>query len=234
MNTPPPALAPRALAPGLWALEGAQVAWRMGVPMPLRTVVARLGGGALWVHAPGPLTPGLADWLDGEGRVAHLVAPAAPDLPWLDDWQAAYPAARVWRGAEMSEAPWRREIRPLSAAGAECETVFLHRESRSVILSRLMMAVETASLPPWARVLVWLAGIDDSDGKPPPGLPGRMGGRTVVGDIVEKVLDWGPERLILTHGRCYDTDAGGELRRAMRRIMRDRLWDRALTEAKRR
>jgi len=97
-----------------------------------------------------------------------------------------------------------------------------------------MMAVETASLPPWARVLVWLAGIDDSDGKPPPGLPGRMGGRTVVGDIVEKVLDWGPERLILTHGRCYDTDAGGELRRAMRRIMRDRLWDRALTEAKRR
>lgn len=234
MTVPPPVLAPRVLAPGLWALEGAQVAWRMGVPMPLRTVVARFGGGVLWVHAPGPLTPDLADWIEGQGRVAHLVAPVAPGLPWLDDWQAAYPAARVWRGKEMSEAPWRREIRPLLAPGRECEAVLLHRESRSVILSRLMIAVETAPLPPWARALVWLAGIDDSDGKPPPGLPGRMGGRKAVGDLVEQVLDWGPERLILTHGRCYETDAGGELRRAMRRIMRDRLWDRALTEAKRR
>lgn len=234
MSLPVPIPAPRALAPGLWALEGAHVAWRMGVPMPLRTVVARLSGGVLWVHAPGPLTPDLTAWLEGEGRVAHLVVPAAPDLPWLDDWQAAYPAARVWRGAEVSEAPWRREIRPLSASGTDCETVFLHRESRSVILSRLMMAVETAPLPPWARALVWLVGIDDSDGKPPPGLTGRLGGRDAVGDLVDKVLDWGPERLILTHGRCYESDAAGELRRAMRRIMRDRLWDRALTEAKRR
>jgi len=206
------------------------VAWRMGVPMPLRTVVARLGGGALWVHAPGPLTPELAEWLGGEGRVAHLVAPAAPDLPWLEDWQAAYPAARVWRDAEMAEAPWRREIRPLSAAGTECETVFLHRESRSLILSRLMMAVETEPLPPWARVLVWLAGIDDSDGKPPPGLAGRVGGRAAVGDLVEGILDWGPERLILTHGRCYARDAGGELHRAFRRLMRERLWNRVLSD----
>ncbi|MDZ7709653.1 MAG: hypothetical protein U5K36_05900 [Roseovarius sp.] len=232
--TPAPDIAPRPLADGLWALEGAVVPWRMGVPMPLRTVVARLGGGALWVHAPGPLTPDLAAWLDGQGRVAHLVAPTAPVLPWLDDWRAAYPQARLWRGKEMAEAPWRRSIRPLSVSGREGESAFLHHESRSVILSRLMMAVETAPMPPWARALVWLAGIDDSDGKPPPGLMGRVGGRGAVGDLVEQVLDWGPERLILTHGRCYERDAAGELKRAMRRIMRDRLWDRALSEAKRR
>lgn len=230
---PAPDIAPRPLACGLWAVEGATVRWRWAVPMPLRTVVARLGGGALWVHAPGPLTPDLSAWLGAEGRVAHLVAPAAPDLPWLGDWQAAYPQARLWRGAGMAEAAWRREIRPLSVAGREGESVFLHRASHSVILSRLMMAVETAALPPWARALVWLAGIDDSDGKPPPGLMHRIGGRRAVGDLVEQVLDWGPERLILTHGRCYERDAAGEIKRAMRRIMRDRLWDRALSEGKR-
>lgn len=222
------------LAEGLWAVEGARVIWRMGVPMPLRTVVARLGGGALWVHAPGPLVPELRGWLDGQGRVAHLVVPTAPDLPWLGDWRAAWPGARLWRGEGMSEAPWRREIRPLALRGrAETEHVFCHLASRSAILSRLMIAVDTAPLPPWARVLVWLAGIDDSDGKPPPGLPGRTGGRQAVGDLIEELLDWGPERLILTHGRCYERDAAGELRRAMRRIMRDRLWDRALREARR-
>ena len=231
---PAPDIAPRPLAEGLWALEGAMVPWRMGVPMPLRTVVVRLGGGALWVHAPGPLTPDIAAWLEAEGRVAHLVAPASPVLPWLGDWQSAYPRARLWRGEDLRDVPWRSYIRPLSCTGRDCESVFLHHASRSVIVSRLMMAVETEPLPPWARPLLWLTGIDDSDGKPPPGLMRRVGGRGAVADMVEQVLDWEPERLILTHGRCFERDAAGELKRAMRRIMRDRLWDRALEEAKRR
>ena len=229
-----PVITPRPIADGLWALEGGVIAWRLGVPMPLRSVVARLSGGTLWVHAPGPLTADLAGWLDAQGRVAHLVAPAAPDLPWLEAWQVHYPQARLWRGAEMAEAGWRREIRPLTAAARDCESVFLHHASRSAILSRLMMAVDTGPLPVWARPLLWLAGIDDSDGKPPPGLAGRLGGRGAIGDLVDQVLDWGPERLILTHGRCYERDAAGELARAMRRIMRDRLWDRALREGRRR
>ena len=54
-----------------------------------------------------------------------------------------------------------------------------------------------------------------------------------MGDLVEQVLDWSPERLILTHGRCYTRDASGEVKRAFRRLMRDRLWDRALSEARR-
>ncbi len=226
--------APVPLAERLWAVEGARVRWRMGVPMPLRTVVARLGDGALWVHAPGPLTPELHGWLAGQGRVAHLVLPAAPVLPRLDDWHAAVPEARLWRGEGLSEAPWRREIRPFSLRhGDGYEHVFCHLPSRSAILSRLVIAVETAPLPAWARPLVWLAGIDDSDGKPPPGLAAALGGRAALGDLVEALLDWGPERLILTHGRLYARDAPGELSRAMRRIMRDRLWDRVLSEARR-
>ncbi|MET4129459.1 hypothetical protein [Roseovarius sp. MBR-6] len=228
------ALAPVPLAEGLWTIEGATVRWRLKVPMPLRTVVARIGGGALWVHAPGPLTPDLRAWLADQGRVAHLVLPRAPALPWLDDWRAAFPEARLWQGEGLSDAPWRRDIRALTLRhGANYEHVFCHLASRSAILSRLIIAVDTAPLPPWARPLLWLAGIDDSDGKPPPRLPAQLGGRKALGDMVEQVLDWGPERLILTHGRIYPRDAKGEMTRAMRRIMRDRLWDRALSEAKR-
>lgn len=229
-----PALAPVALSEGLWAIEGAVVRWRLAVPMPLRTVVARLGGGALWVHAPGPLSPDLTAWLADQGRVAHLVLPSAPSLPWTGDWRAAYPEARLWRDEGLAEAPWRRDIRPLTLRhGTRYEHVFCHLASRSAILARLIIAVDTAPLPPWARPLLWLTGIDDSDGKPPPGLPAHLGGRKAIGDLVEQVLDWGPERLILTHGRIYPRDAAGEMTRAMRRIMRDRLWDRALSEARR-
>ncbi|MEI4231504.1 hypothetical protein [Roseovarius sp. D22-M7] len=226
-------LVPAPLAEGLWEVTGATVPWRMGVPVPLRTVVAVLPSGQVWVHAPGPLTPDLRAWLDGHGTVAHIVRPHAPDLAWMEDWRAAYPAARIWHGAEMRSASWARQIKPLILEGVQTEAVFLHQASRSVILSRLMMAIDTGPLPAWARPLIWLAGLDDSDGKPPIGLSPRLGGRKAVGDVVEQILDWGPERLILTHGRCYGIDAGGEMTRAFRRLMRERLWDRALAEGKR-
>jgi hypothetical protein len=228
-----PVIACDRLADGLWGLTGAHVPWHMRVPVPLRTVVAVLPAGELWVHAPGPLTPDVQDWLAGQGRVAHIVRTHSPHLAWLDDWRAAFPAARIWQGSEMRSASWARYIKPLILEGAQTEAVFLHQASRSVILSRLMIAVETAPLPAWARPLIWLAGLDDSDGKLPIGLAPRLGGRKAVGDVIEQVLDWGPDRLILTHGRCYGFDAGGELTRAYRRLMRDRLWDRALSEAKR-
>ena len=228
-----PVIVPERLADGLWGLTGAHVPWRMRVPVPLRSVVALLPSGELWVHAPGPLTPDLQDWLAGQGPVAHIVRPHAPDLAWLDDWRAAFPDARVWHGPEMRTASWARHIRPLILEGAQTETVFLHQASRSVILSRLMIAVDTAPLPAWARPMIWLAGLDDSDGKPPIGLAPRLGGRRAVSDVIEQVLDWGPERLILTHGRCYGIDAAGEMTRAFRRLMRDRLWDRAIEESKR-
>ncbi|MGR3698718.1 MAG: DUF4336 domain-containing protein, partial [Roseovarius sp.] len=169
-------------------MAGDFVIWRGGVAMPLRTVVIELSGGALWVHAPGALTDGLRDWLETRGRVAHIVLPHAPELPHLGDWQAAYPGARIWRGTEVKTAAWCQEIKPLVLEGAETETVFLHQASRSAILSRLIIAVETAPLPVWVRPLIWLAGIDDSDGKPPLGLAGRLGGRKAVGDLVEQVL----------------------------------------------
>ncbi|MGI3211642.1 hypothetical protein ACROSR_11060 [Roseovarius tibetensis] len=228
-----PVIAPVRLADGLWGLTGAHVPWRMGVPVPLRSVVAVLPSGEVWVHAPGPLTYDLRTWLAGLGPVAHIVRPYAPTLAWLDDWRAAFPAARLWHGPEMRTASWARHIKPLILEGSQTEAVFLHHASRSVILSRLMMAVETEHLPVWARPLIWLAGLDDSDGKPPMALAPRLGGRRAVGDVIEQVLDWGPERLILTHGRCYGIDAGGEMTRAFRRLMRARLWDRALEESKR-
>ena len=231
--TAAPTFTSESLAKGVWGIVGAAVPWRGGVSMPLRTVVIELPSGDLWIHAPVPLSDDLRAWLAERGRVAHIFVPQAPLLPHLPAWQAAYPSARIWRGAEVTTATWAREIKPLVLEGAQTEVAFLHQASRSAILSRLIMAVETAPLPVWMRPLIWLAGIDDSDGKPPMGLAQRLGGRKAVGDLVEQMLDWGPERLILTHGRCYTRDASGEIKRAFRRLMRDRLWDRALSEARR-
>lgn len=33
------------------------------------------------------------------------------------------------------------------------------------------------------------------------------------------MIAWTPDRIVLAHGRCYDKDAGAELRRAFRWVL---------------
>jgi hypothetical protein len=68
----------------------------------------------------------------------------------------------------------------------------------------------------------------------PPGMAFSFRDKGKLANSVERMIGWGPGRLILAHGRWYDRGAVRELERAFRRILRDRLWDRALTDAKRR
>jgi hypothetical protein len=107
------------------------------------------------------------------------------------------------------------------------EAVFFHRASSTLILTDLIQNLETAKLPAWMRPLVWLAGTDDSDGKMPPHLRLTFH-KTPLAESIEVMIAWNPHRLILAHGRWYHQDAVDELRRAFRRILRDREWTAAM------
>ena len=63
----------RALAPDLWVTE--RPLRFLGIKMETRMTVARLPGGALWIHSPVPLAPELRKELDALGSVRFVVAP---------------------------------------------------------------------------------------------------------------------------------------------------------------
>ena len=77
------------------------------------------------------------------------------------------------------------------------------------------------------RPLVWVAGIDDSDGKMPPDMRWSFRDKEALSDCIEQMIDWRPKRIILAHGRCYEHNAVAELERAFERLLRDRKWERA-------
>ena len=211
--------------------------------------MVRLGNGGLWVHSPTRLTEGLQAELGALGPVDHLIAPNWIHYAHIADWQAAYPDATAWaapgvvqRAAKKgltltfdhdlgddAETPWQGQIDQMIVAGSRLhrEAVFFHRASKTLILTDLIENFETAKLPAWMRPLVWLAGIDDSDGKMPPDLRLSFRKQPLV-DCVERMIAWAPDRLILAHGRWFQRGAVAELERAFRRLLSDRRWSAAL------
>ncbi len=236
------------VATDIWLIDGPAVRF-YGMPYSTRCTVLRLANGDLWVHSPTMLTDLLRDELRALGPVRYLIAPNALHYVSIASWQEAYPDAATYaapgvaarasrRGATLQvdhdlgqtpPAPWAEQIDQMIVQGSKQhrEAVFFHRASSTLILTDLIQNFETAKLRAWMRPLVWLAGIDDSDGKMP--IDMRMTfAKTPLAESVGEMIAWNPQRLILAHGRWYSQDAVEELRRAFRRILRDREWTKAM------
>ena len=241
---------------GIWLIDGPAIR-SYGFPFSTRATVVRLRNGNLWVHSPTRLTDALRAEVDALGEVRHLVAPNPYHFSHIADWQAAWPKAKSWaapgvveRAAKVglslsfdrelrageAEGPWTGQIDQRIVQGSTRfhEAVFFHHASRSLILTDLIEAIETAKLPAHCRPFAWINGIDDSDGKTPPLIRWMFRDKRAMADSVEEMIGWAPERIILAHGRCYAKSGVAELERAFRLLLRDRMWDRELTRAKQR
>lgn len=239
------------IAGELWLIDGPAIKFH-GMPFSTRATIVRLENGDLWVHSPTKMTEDLRAELEALGPVRHLVAPNWIHYAYISEWQAAYPEAIAWAapgvvaraakkgmdirfdhdlGAE-AEAPWNGQIDQLIVEGSKIhrEAVFFHRASETLILTDLIENFESAKLPVWMRPLVWIFGIDDSDGKMPPDMARTFRDKELLVDAIERMIAWKPRRIILAHGRWFEKNGVLELERAFRRQMKTRLWTRALQD----
>jgi len=219
---------------GLWLIDGPAVT-RGWLPYPTRSTVALLGDGSLWVHAPTALSTALQSELDALGPVAHIVLANTGDFPFLSEWQEAYPQARCWRVEDLKGGDvWSGAIDQMQLAGSSSyqEVVFFHRASETAIVSELIVNFETETLAPWLRPLVWLAGTDHPGAGLPPALRRAYRDKDALAESIEQIIAWRPRRLILSHGKWFERDAVAELERRFRKLLRDRMWARAVDEHK--
>lgn len=226
------------IAPDVWISDGGWIRF-YGLPFPTRMAIVRLQDGGLWVHSPIADRNGLSDAVSEIGPVRHLVAPNWLHYAWIPEWQDRFPDAVTWgapgvaaraqtRGIDLqldhtlgTDAPddWAGQIDQILALSAvHREVLFLHRASRTLILTDLIENFEPDKMPWWLRPLLRLGGICDPDGGMPRDMAvGFWRRRDHLDHVVETLLDWAPERVILAHGRWYDRDGTAELRRAFRR-----------------
>ena len=214
----------------IWVVDHPE--FRMaGIPVGTRTTIVRLGGGGLFVHSPGPVSVALAKQIDALGPVEHIVAPNAFHHVFVAENARAWQSANVHLApglatkrkdlsfnAELGDEPaaaWADDLDQCLVAGAPRvnEVVFLHRRSRTLVLTDLAFNVEHA--PSLAgRAFFRLTGVY-----------GRVASsrlmRAVTRDRVaarasaERILGWDFERVIVAHGDVIERDAKARLCEAL-------------------
>lgn len=225
------------VVPEVWIVDGPAIRF-YGMPFSTRATVVRLADGDIWVHSPTRLSDGLRDEVAALGPVRHLIAPNWIHYAYVAEWQAAFPDALAWAAPGVAERaakkgmdvvfdrdldevgpyPWAGEIEQLIVPGSKIhrEAVFFHRAGKVLILTDLIENFEPAHLPWWMRPFGRLAGIVDPDGKMPRDMRATFRDRAALRRALDTMIGWGPEAVIVAHGRWYRRDGVKELRRAFR------------------
>lgn len=231
------------VADNIWIVDGPVIRFGMPwpkVPFPTRMTVVRLAGGNLFLHSPTPLTFELRTDIATHGRPRFIVGPNRIHYWWIPDWHAAFPDAGVYLAPRIREQagrridfdglgldrasgyPWDAEIATLPVTSRYMtEVVFFHRASRTLILTDLIENFEPRKLNFAMRWLTRLGGVQNPNGSMPRDMRLAFGKlhRRQLRAAVETMIGWNPERVILAHGRWYETGGAQELRRAFRWLL---------------
>ncbi len=220
------------LAPDLWELDAPMRV--IGMALGHRMTVARLPDGSLWLHSPVAYSPTLAAELKKLGPAAHIVAPNAMHDTYLEGWFAAWPSAR-FHGAkgfstfrpdlkftdtlgDTPDAAWAAvfDQRMLRGMPRLNEVVFLHRASRTLIVTDLVFNLR-AEMPLLSRVLLKINGCYNC-------LAVSRLLKTTIKDApalrasLDQMLMWDFDRVIVSHGHNLDSGAKDALRTALASI----------------
>ena len=187
-------------------------------------VVVRLSSGGLWIHSPPALSKQLASEVRKLGRVEAIIAPNNAHHRFVTHWCNEFPDAKpyVARGvpaknperkhsafiAEVAAALWAADFDFTVMKGAPLlgECVFLHRTSRTLILSDLVQ-----HYPPAASVAtkIFLGPMGWKGIRPAPPLRFDfvVHDRAALTRFIDDLEEWEFDRITVTHGKCLERDA---------------------------
>ncbi len=216
----------RAIAQGLW--ETISPVRFVGIPMPARTVIARLGDGGLFVHSPGKLTEPTKAAIDALGPVRALIAPNRFHHMFVGQWQAAYPDAAVHvapslgkkvpdlemaeKLSDTADPLWASDIDQHVWAGIPIvgEVVFVHKPSRTLLNTDMMHNMQS-DMSFFARAAWRMLGSYQRFG------PSRLEkwsvkDRPALRESVERVLSWDFDRVTVAHGDVLESGGKDRVR----------------------
>ncbi|MEZ4453061.1 MAG: DUF4336 domain-containing protein [Nannocystaceae bacterium] len=215
----------------IWTVDGDRV--RMfGIPFDTRMTVVQLAGGGLWIHSPVAATEARVQAVTALGPVAYLIAPNRFHYLFLGAWAERFADAEVWAdpalrrrrpglridhdlGPSAPEA-WREDLEQVYFGGSAIlpETVFFHRVSRTLIVTDVLQNHEPARDGWFARSIKRIAGIVAPDGGVPRDFRLSVRDRGAARRARDAILALDFERLIVTHGRCFEQGARPFVERA--------------------
>ena len=206
------------IAENLWTFDGPIIRF-MSLDFPTRMTIARIDSG-LWVHSPVAITEEIKKFLSDEGPVSHVVAPNNFHHLYLDEWLSDYPNANYYAAPGLREKradfrftddlvsdrefPWSTEVEYEHFAGNRFlqEVVFFHKESKTLILTDLILNLNVEGRSWWQRSFAKFDAIASPDGATPRTLRWSMRDRKSALVCYERMIRWAPEKIVISHGEC--------------------------------
>lgn len=205
-----------------------------GARFEARMTLARRSDGALLVHSPGPVDDALRRRIETLGRVAVIVAPGNFHHLHVASCQRAFPDAETWicPGVERKQPALRYDgilgdtpppcLSPdFALAGVfgrlMSEVAMLHRPSGTLLLVDLIENIGDQTPGTnwllkacWKLLGMWNVAV--------PAPEYRFGWRNRAENraMLETILSWDFERIVLAHGDLIEHDAKAIARRAWR------------------
>ena len=200
---------------------------RLPLPFTTRMTVVRLSNDDLFLHSPIKFDEALASELQRIGAIRHLVSPNQFHYAHIGEWSKAFPDAITWASPRVRQRArarhvdvtfardldfdppeeWRQDIdQTLFPGGYFKEFVFFHRASKSLILTDAIINIELSKMSePW-RTATKLTGMCYPRGQIFFGmrLPLLLQPRKAKAAFA-KIYSWQPERVLLSHGRCFES-----------------------------
>ncbi len=218
----------------IWDYE-IDVALPLGLRMPSRTTIVRLASGALVVHAPLAFDDAAAKELEALGDVRFVIAPACTHWLFVKAFRERWPRATVFAAPGLEKKltgkhgvsfeplpPTGRveaigdelRVQRIDGAPGMDEHVFLHRGSRSLVVTDLLFNIHTCSSL-GMRLFLALTGVW---GKPAQSRAWRflVKDRAQAAQSVAGILGWEFERVIAAHGAVIDANARQQMAGALR------------------
>ncbi|MGH7978893.1 MAG: DUF4336 domain-containing protein [Limisphaerales bacterium] len=222
----------------VWTADGPPVR-AIGIPLPTRMIVVKLGSGSLWVNSPVSVPRGLLNRIKALGPVSYLVAPTRLHVWRLEEWHSLFPDAELWmppqtpkkfdylpRAGILGDATpqsWADDFDQFIFRGNFFieEAFFLHKKSRTVIIGDFIQSHRLAKGRPFLNTLFRLAGVAFPNGGVPLDAILTFTNRKLARRSLEKLLSWDFDKLIIAHGVCVEKDAKPFVERAFRWLCAD-------------
>lgn len=215
-----------------------------GMRLPSRSAVVRLGDGGLLVHSPLAFDDAAAAAIEREGEVKAIVAPSCIHYVFLRAAIERWPTARVLGAPGLEKKLPGVAFEPLPHAGPVdglgddlvvrridgvpymTEHVFLHRPSRSLVVTDLVFNVHRCSFG--MQLFMRFVGAYQKTAQ------SRMWrwftkDRAAAAASANDVLAWDFDRIVVAHGDVVAEDARERLRAALAKMTEARSALRALS-----
>jgi hypothetical protein len=223
------------LGTDLWFADGGVVSF-YGFDYPTRMVVVRLANGGLWLWSPVEKTDDLLREVRALGTVRHIVSPNKLHYLFLRDWQAEFPAAKVWAtrqtiakcgeidfaGALADDPPaaWSGQIDQFYFDNSLFvdEVIFFHRASRTAVIADLSQNFSESFLerhwPWWMRKIAQAAKMIEGWGYPPIDYRTSFRRRSSARPKIRALIEQHPQHVVMAHGEVVTKDGEAFLARA--------------------